>query len=95
MVFPALLVKCIVAEVEQDEVKGTISDSLRLRKISKTLQNLRKICVNHSIYHFFLENCIILTEKQLFIRFHFVGPEHCFSPWENSLNNRVKLHVSL
>ena len=32
---------------------------------------------------FFSKNCILLTEKQLFIDFYSVSTGHCFSPQEN------------
>ena len=62
-------------------VKGTIGDSLRLKK-SSNLSEIKKKPVNHNMYHFSSKYRINLTEKRLFIRFHSVGPEHCFSPWK-------------
>ena len=61
-------------------IKGTISDSLGLRKIFTPVRNKEKIPVNHNMYHFSSNNCINFTEKQLSIRFHSMGPAHCFSP---------------
>ena len=58
-----------------------------IASVKKNLQNLseikKKIPVNHIMFLFFFQKIAYLTEKQLFIRFHSMGPEHCFSPWEN------------
>ena len=63
--------------------KGTVNDSLGLRKIFKPLRNKEKNTDNLNMYHFSSKNCINLTEKWLFIRYYSMGLEHCFSPWEN------------
>ena len=42
------------------------------------------------MYNFSLKKHIILTETQLFIRFHSMGTKPCFSLWENFLNFRTK-----
>ena len=56
--------------------KGTISDSLRLRKIFKPFRNKEK--------YLSITPCTIFPQniayKRLFIIFHSMGPEHCFSP---------------
>ena len=54
-------------------VKGTTSDSMGIGKIFKPLRNKKNTYQSQHV-PFFLKNPINLTEKQLFLRFHWRGP---------------------
>ena len=56
-------------------VKGTINDSFGLRKIFKPFRKKEKYISITTCTIFFSKHRINLTEKQLFIRFHSVGPK--------------------
>ena len=67
--------------------------------VKKNLQNpsgiKNNICETQNV-QFFSKSRINLTEKLVFIRFHSVGPEHCFSLWENFPKFKDKvMYISL
>ena len=68
------------------QIKGTVSDKKNLQ-ISLDIQ---KNTFQLKYVPFFSKNCTILTEKQLFIRFHSLGTERRFSTQKISLNFRIK-----
>ena len=73
-------------------VKGTISDSLRLRKIFKPFRNKDKYLSITTCTIFTLKNHINLTEKGLFISFQHWA---LFLHKKISLNFEIKFCVSL
>ena len=70
------ILSCKVKEIgKKHKVKGTVSDK---KNLQITL-DIKKNTFQSQYVPFFSKNCIILTEKQLFIRFHSVGNERRFS----------------
>ena len=67
---------CDAVKQNQSEIKGPIRDK---KNLQITLQ-INKNTFQSQHVPFFLKKYLILTEKQLFIRFHSVGTECCFCP---------------
>ena len=79
-------------------IKGTISDSLGLRKIFKPFRNKEKYLSNLQHVPFFLKKSHIKKKKKkkrLFIRFHCVGPSTVFLHRKISINFRINFCASL
>ena len=79
---------------ERERIKGNISDSQKNLKNPSEKKKMRNACQLQHV-PFFLKKRINLTGKQLSFRFHSVGHEPSFSPWEISLNYRIRFCVFL